>query len=124
MSADDLIRLRHMLVEAAQTALNFMKDENRDSLNTDQKLVFAVVRAVEIAGEAASKLTKDFRDKNPQVPWAAIIGMRNRLIHAYFDVDLDQVWSAITVDLPILITELENIIHRDNSYLTTNKDTA
>jgi uncharacterized protein with HEPN domain len=113
MSADDLIRLRHML-EAPQTALNFMKDENRDSLNTDQKLVFAVVRAVEIVGEAASKLTKDFRDKNPQVPWAAIVGMRNRLIHAYFDVDLDQVWSAITVDLPILITELENIIHRDN----------
>lgn len=113
MSADDLIRLRHML-EAAQTALNFMKDENRDSLNTDQKLVFAVVRAVEIVGEAASKLTKDFRDKNPQVPWAAIVGMRNRLIHAYFDVDLDQVWSAITVDLPILITEPENIIHRDN----------
>lgn len=113
MNVDDLVRLRHML-EAAQIALKFMEGENRDSLNHDQKLVFAVVRAVEIIGEAASKLTKEFRDKNPQVPWGAIIGMRNRLIHAYFDVDLDQVWSAVTVDLPTLITQLEKIIPPDS----------
>jgi uncharacterized protein with HEPN domain len=56
------------MLQAAQTALRFMEGENRDSLDTDQKLVFAVVRAVEIIGEAASKVTKDFRDKIHKFP--------------------------------------------------------
>jgi uncharacterized protein with HEPN domain len=87
MNTDDVTRLKHM-VEAAQTAIAFMAGENRASLDTDRKLVFAVVRAVEIIGEAASRISEAGRAKTPQIPWTAIVGMRNRLVHAYFDVDL------------------------------------
>jgi uncharacterized protein with HEPN domain len=112
MNTDDVTRLKHML-EAAQTAIVFMAGENRASLDGDRKLVFAVVRAVEIIGEAASRVSEDVRAENPQIPWAAIVGMRNRLVHAYFDVDLDQVWSTITDDLPSLITALQEILPPD-----------
>lgn len=109
MSLDDLTHLHHML-EPAETALEFAQGESRSSLDNDKKLVFALVRAVEIIGEAASKVSKEFRERHPQVAWSPIIRMRNRLVHAYFDVDLDQVWSAVTEDLPALVTVLKKII--------------
>jgi len=109
MNPDDLVRLQHML-DAAQQARTFMIGEDRKSLDADQKLVFALVRAIEIVGEAASRISFEFRDSHPQLPWPQIIGMRNRLIHAYFDVDLDQLWSTLDDDLPPLIHELEKIL--------------
>ena len=109
MHLDDRVRLQHML-DAAQTARSFAAGENRQSLNGDQKLVFALVRAIEIIGEATSKVTDDSRKQYSQIPWSQIIGMRNRIIHAYFDVDLDQVWSTVGDDLPPLIEELGSIL--------------
>jgi len=67
------------MLEAAQTALEFAEGETRDSLDTDQKLLFALLRAIEIIGEAASRLTQECQNEHPQIPWHAIIGMRNRL---------------------------------------------
>jgi uncharacterized protein with HEPN domain len=61
-------------------------------------------------GEAASKLTKQSRDQCPEIPWSSIVAMRNRLIHVYYDVDLDRVWDTITDDPPPLITALEKIL--------------
>ena len=113
MNEDDTTRLRHML-EAAQFAIGFAQGETRQSLDTDRKLVFAMVRAIEIVGEAASRISQAGRDEQPHIPWPAIIGMRNRLVHAYFDIDLDRVWDTITDDLPSLIAELERIIPPDN----------
>jgi uncharacterized protein with HEPN domain len=110
MSAnDDLVRLRHML-EAAQVATEFIQGETRESLDKDRKLVFAVVRAIEIVGEAASKVSPGFRDAHPLIPWKVIVGMRNWVIHAYFDVNLDIVWDTATKNLPALIVELEKLI--------------
>lgn len=111
---DDISRLRHMR-EAAHAALQFMAGKDRATLDHDLQLVFAVVRAVEIIGEAASRISPEFRQQNPQFPWAAIVGMRNRLVHAYFDVDLDQVWKTVKNDLPLLIAELDQLLPDERS---------
>jgi uncharacterized protein with HEPN domain len=109
MRKDDQIRLRHML-EAAREALSFAENRTRKDLDTDRKLELALVKAIEIIGEAAVQATQECRDASPQIPWDSIIGMRNRLIHAYFDVNRDILWNTVTDDLPPLIAELERIL--------------
>src|SRR3954454_9915632 len=105
MKPDDTIRLRHM-IEAAETARQFIDGRQRSDLDNDVMLRFAVVRAVEIIGEAASKVSAETRSATPSVPWIAIAGMRNRLIHAYFDVDNDILWKTVTEEIPDLINLL------------------
>jgi uncharacterized protein with HEPN domain len=73
-------------------------------------LSFAVVRAIEIIGEAASRVTQDARTAFPNIPWADVTAMRNRLIHAYFEVDLARVWDTVTDDLPPLISQLQRTL--------------
>ncbi len=82
--------------------------KSRQSLDDDRMLVLALVKSIEIIGEAASKLSVSTREEIPTLPWAEIIGMRNRLIHAYFDVDLDRLWDTVNYDLPPLIALLES----------------
>ncbi len=106
---EDVIRLKHML-DAARDVISFTQNKTRSSLDTDKMLGFSLVRCIEIIGEAASKITKQSYDEFPQIPWKKIINMRNRIIHAYYDINLDVVWSTITEDLPPLIVELEKII--------------
>ena len=106
---DDKTRLRHML-DAAKQAQSFMKGREKVSLDTDPMLLLAVVKAVEIVGEAASKITKERQAEIPQIPWPQIISMRNRLTHAYFDIDTDIVWKTVIEDLPPLIEDLEAIL--------------
>jgi uncharacterized protein with HEPN domain len=113
MNAQDKIRLYHML-EAVQAAISFADGETRESLETDLKLRFALIRALEIIGEAASRLTKECQTAYPEIPWPAIIGMRNWLVHAYFDIDLDQVWDTIQKDLPPLVVQLESLVSPDD----------
>lgn len=105
MSPDDLVRLQHML-DAIDAASKFIEGRNRGDLDTDQMLVFSSVRAVEIIGEAASRVSPAGRAELPEVPWSAITGMRNRLVHAYFDVDLDVLWKTLTQALPELRGQL------------------
>jgi uncharacterized protein with HEPN domain len=76
-------------------------------------LVLSLVKSVEIMGEAASKVTKVSRDGHPEVPWLNIIGMRNRLIHVYFDIDLDRVWDTIIDDPPPVMVALEKIVQKE-----------
>lgn len=109
MLNDDLIRIKHMF-DAAKEILSFAKGKSRTDLNKDRMLALALVKEIEIIGEAASKISEKVRAKYPHIPWLDIISMRNHLIHAYFDVDLDVVWNTVTKDLPPLITELEKII--------------
>lgn len=73
-------------------------------------LSFAVIRALEIFGEAASRVSSQFQKEHSQIPWRAIVGMRNRLIHAYFDIDYDVVWEAITKEIPGIMPELERLV--------------
>lgn len=109
MFIDDPVRLRHML-DAAREAVSFAQNRTRSDLDTDRMLTLALVRCLEIIGEAASRITKERRDELPQIPWPQMIGMRNRIIHAYFDIRLNAVWDTVTLNLPPLITELEKII--------------
>lgn len=74
-------------------------------------LLLAVVKAIEIVGEAAAKITKERQAETPQIPWPQIISMRNRLTHAYFDIDTDVVWQTVIEDLPELIRDLEAVIN-------------
>jgi uncharacterized protein with HEPN domain len=109
MQKDNFILLRHML-DAAREAVSFAANNTRHSLNTDSKLELALIKCIEIVGEAASKVSIDYRENTSQVPWTNIISMRNRLIHGYFDIDLDILWQTVVEDLPPLIAELEKII--------------
>lgn len=109
MSPDDRIRVTHM-VEAAEAALGFARGRGRDDLVGDLMLRFALTRAIEIIGEAAAKVSAKARAEAPKIPWPAIVGMRNRLIHAYFDVDIDILWNTVTQRLPDLLQELRSIL--------------
>ena len=109
MLKDDSIRIRHML-DAALEAENFIIGKDRIDLGKDRILELALVKCIEIIGEAASSVSKECRDEFPQIPWVEIIGMRNRLIYAYFEINLDILWKTLTEDLPPLISDLKNII--------------
>jgi uncharacterized protein with HEPN domain len=106
---DDMTRLCH-LRDAAVEAVNFAADSNRESLGGDRKLTLALVKEIEIMGEASHKISDSLKNRHPQLPWGEIIGMRNRLVHAYFEIDLDIVWRVVSQDLPSMIVELERII--------------
>ena len=108
MHADDRVRLRHM-VEAAESALQFIAGRQRPDLDDDRMLLFALVRAIEILGEAASRISDETRATHPGIPWRAIIGMRNRLIHAYFSVNTAIVWQTVTQEIPVLLLQLRTL---------------
>lgn len=91
MRADDLIRLRYML-DAAEEAKGFVVGRTRADLDEDKMLQLALVRSIEIIGEAGANVSIEGRVDVPHVPWQEIVAMRNRLIHAYFDVNPDVLW--------------------------------
>ena len=109
MFEDDSTRLRHML-DAAREALRFVSGRIRRDLDTDRMLTLALTKEVEIIGEAANHVSAAFRDSHPSIRWQSAMGMRNRLVHAYFVVDEDALWSTVVDDLPPLISELEKLI--------------
>ena len=114
MPKDDDVRLRHML-DAARDAIGFAQGCERKDLEQDRKLTLALIKSIEIVGEAASRLTPETQRRYSQIPWTDIVGMRNRLIHAYYDVDLDRVWDTVLDDLPPLVALLEEILPTDLS---------
>jgi uncharacterized protein with HEPN domain len=95
-------RLQHIR-DAAVTAVSFTSGRLRADLDKDILFQYALVRAIEIIGEAATHLSGETRANFPSVPWREWVGMRNRLIHGYFSVDLDILWNTVTQDLPPLI---------------------
>ena len=109
MRRDDSIRFRHML-DAAKEVMSFAKNKTRKDLDNDRMLTLSLVKSIEIIGEAASKVTDETKKRFPEIPWTNMIPMRNRLIHAYFDIDLDVLWGTIVDDLPPFIEDLEKII--------------
>lgn len=105
----DLIRIRHM-IDACGQAIEFIQNKSKSDLETDKLLQFAVIRAIEIIGEAASRVTTETRIQHPEIPWIVIVGMRNRLIHAYFDINTVILWQALTNEIPALLVKLEGTI--------------
>ena len=109
MDQADLIRLQHMR-DAANEALKFAAGKARADLDNDRMLVLAILRDLEIIGEAASRVSLRARQGSVAIPWDDMVGMRNRLIHGYFDVNLDTVWETISHDLPRLIADLDKTL--------------
>ncbi|WP_243651757.1 HepT-like ribonuclease domain-containing protein [Thiobaca trueperi] len=95
------------MIEAAEDVCRFINGRQRSELDRDRMLLFALVRAIEIIGEAASKVSDDTRQICSDIPWKAMVGMRNRLIHAYFDIDADILWVAATQEIPALLVTLK-----------------
>lgn len=106
---EDGARLRHML-EAAQKTVAFLRGKNREDLDSDEQLALAVVRLLEVVGEAANQVSAPFQAAHPEIPWSALRGTRNRLIHGYFDVDYEVVWQIVQTDLPPLIQRLKELM--------------
>ncbi len=109
MYKDDEVRLRHIL-NAAREAVSFTEGQDRKNLDTDRKLNLSLVRLLEIIGEAARGVTSDFRREHPELAWKSMVGMRDRLIHGYFDINLDILWKTVREDLPPLIEKIEKIL--------------
>ena len=101
--------IRDML-ESAEKAIAFVGDMSYEEFSEDDKTTYAVVRAIEIIGEAAKKVPKDLRDSYPEIPWREITGTRDKLVHEYFGVNLAVVWRTVQEDLPPLVDQLRSIL--------------
>lgn len=113
MRPEDRVRLLHMR-DAAREAMGFAAGRTRAALDTDRQLLLSIVKDVEILGEAAARVSPELRALHPEVPWAVIVAMRNRLVHGYFDIDHGIVWNTVTADLPPLLALIEAVLERED----------
>lgn len=101
------------IVDAARLAVSFTKGVDRDAFDADLMIQSAVIRQIEVMGEATKRLSEQFRESNPQIPWRNIAGMRDILIHAYDHVDPDEVWNAVQNSIPGLLRQIEKLLPED-----------
>jgi uncharacterized protein with HEPN domain len=106
---DSAIFIRDML-DFARDAAAFVEGRTREDLDADKLFAYAVLRALSLLGEAASRIPAEDRARHPEVPWKAIIGLRNRLIHAYAAINLDIVWRIVREEVPVLVTRPSAIV--------------
>jgi len=97
--------------EAAEKILKYTKGLSFEDFLTDDKTIDAVVRNFEIIGEASLRIDEDFRLENPQIEWKKLRGFRNRIVHDYFGIDYEIVWSILTEDLEELIFQLDQLLN-------------
>jgi len=102
------------MLDAAEQAISFAHGRKREDLDKDRQFVFALVRCLEIIGEAATRVSVELREEQPRLPWAKMTSTRNRLIHAYFDINLDIVWHTVSEELPVLAKELADLLDVEN----------
>lgn len=112
MRVDDRIRIQHM-IDAAEEALSFVTDVEKKNFSHNRMFILSVIKDIEIIGEAASKISEGTKLKYSNIPWKDIVGMRNRLIHGYFDVNIKLVWNTTQNNLPPLIKSLKEILNED-----------
>jgi len=98
------------MLDHAREAVSMVRGKTRADLDIDRQLNLALVRLLEIIGEAAGRISKEDRDRYSNIPWPEIVGLRNRLIHGYDEVDFDILWQIVTRDLPPLIKNLEKLV--------------
>lgn len=104
-------RIAHML-EMAQLLNAERNNHNLTDIQNDKILFFGLAKMVEIIGEAAYKLTKEFKETNPELPWRAMEGMRHILVHGYYTVSPEALWDVVQNDIPTMIPILENYLKK------------
>lgn len=102
------------MLDNARRAAQFVEGMSYAEFTKDDKTVYAVIRAVEVVGEAAVSVPEDVRLKYPEIPWRDVKGMRNKLVHQYFGINIEVVWQTVQEDLPMLIPLLENILKQED----------
>ena len=112
MRSDDTIRLKHML-DASKEAVKLSEGKKQGEIEQERLLNLGLVRLIEIVGEAAGRVSAEGLSKYCNIPWIQIIGMRNRLIHGYDNIDFGILYKTITEDLPPLVAKLEKILQTD-----------
>ncbi|MBU2498290.1 MAG: DUF86 domain-containing protein [Proteobacteria bacterium] len=103
------------MLDHATEAMQMARDRAREDLDTDRRLNLSLVRLLEVVGEAATRVSEATRRAHPQIAWAEIAGLRNRLVHGYDDVDFDILWDIIQLDLPPLVATLTAILRQRES---------
>jgi uncharacterized protein with HEPN domain len=98
------------MLQASRLICDFMQGITREAFEQDTMRQAAVIREIEILGEAARRISESFRNAHQEIPWVQIIGMRNILIHAYDSVDLDEVWEVTQRSIPELICQLDPLV--------------
>ncbi len=98
------------ILDANVQAQNFISGMEYDDFAADAKTVFAVIRALEIVGEASKRIPTNIREAHPDIPWRSMAGMRDKLIHDYFGVNLEVIWKTVTEELPIIEPKLRQIV--------------
>lgn len=106
---DDRVPVRHAL-DAARLLVANTQDWNRADLDLESLATLGVIRLLEVIGEAANTVSPALRNSHPQIPWPGMISLRHRLIHGYFNVNLDVVWDTVRNDLPSLVVALERLL--------------
>lgn len=106
---DDSIFIEHIL-EAIDQIMDYTEGVNKEEFDTNRMRQDAVIRQIEIIGEAAKKISSATTQKFPEIPWKQMAGMRDKLIHNYFGVDIGTVWLTVKNDIPLLQQQLKNLI--------------
>lgn len=109
MNERDELRLHHVR-DAANRAVNFVEGRTQDDLANDTQFEYAVLHALQIIGEAASKITVETRQQYHEIQWKQIVGIRQRIVHDYDAVKYDVIWNTVVDDLPPLIRQLDAIL--------------
>jgi uncharacterized protein with HEPN domain len=105
--------LLDMLI-AARKAIQFTEGSTAESFRHDQLVQNAVVRVLQVLGEAARRVSATYKEEHPDVPWAQIAGLRNRLVHDYMNIDLVIIWDVVRKDLGPLTQQLEPLVPRED----------
>lgn len=101
------------MLQAARKAAAFAADLTYPQFQHSDLHQNAILKVLEIIGEAASRITTDTHRAYPQIPWRQIIGLRNRVVHGYFDIDLNLIWQIVHQDIPILLDQLQDLLPPD-----------
>jgi uncharacterized protein with HEPN domain len=109
MKKDDSVYLRHIIDAFEQIGL-YMNSVSHEEFLRNRLLQDGVIRQLEVMGEAARNLSEDLRNEYPEIPWRQMIGLRNRMIHAYFNVDLQIIWEIVQGDIPDLKQKMKQIL--------------